>query len=384
MSAGWRARRRSATCDCSPGAGRPEPSSTTPTARRVTELSLRRSREAYRPGRVPAARCCGRLRPSTRRRRSSGSPPRLPLVFAPTGFTRMMHTEGEPAVARVAARVGIPYALSTMGTTSIERLATEAPDGREWFQLYLWRDRAGEPGLRRAGPGGGLRGARAHRRHPGRRARLRDVRNGLTIPPSLSLQDLRRRRAAPALVVRPDHHRAAGVRVAQPLRRHRRRAGRPDVRPGRDDRRPRLAALDLGRARWSSRASRPSTTRGRSSTPAPTRVIVSNHGGRQLDRAPTPLEVLPAVVDAVGDRAEVYVDGGILSGSDVVAAVALGRACRPGRARVPLRPDGRRRARACSGPPRSSRDEVAEHPRAARRHARVDLRPRSRTAAHRR
>ena len=62
-------------------------------------------------------------------------------MFGPTGFTRMMHTEGEPAVARVAARAGIPYALSTMGTTSIERLAAAAPDCRRWFQLYLWRDR---------------------------------------------------------------------------------------------------------------------------------------------------------------------------------------------------------------------------------------------------
>jgi len=70
-----------------------------------------------------------------------GRPAALPLVFGPTGFTRMMHTEGEPAVARVAARAGIPYALSTMGTTSIERLATEVPQCRRWFQLYLWRDR---------------------------------------------------------------------------------------------------------------------------------------------------------------------------------------------------------------------------------------------------
>src|SRR6185295_777010 len=68
-------------------------------------------------------------------------PSAMPLVFAPTGFTRMMHTEGEPAVARVAARVGIPYALSTMGTASIEDLAAQAPGGRLWFQLYLWRDR---------------------------------------------------------------------------------------------------------------------------------------------------------------------------------------------------------------------------------------------------
>ena len=78
-------------------------------------------------------------------------------------------------------------------------------------------------------------------------------------------------------------------------------------------------------------------------------VIVSNHGGRQLDRAPTPLEVLPAVVDAVGDRAEVYVDGGILSGSDVVAAVAFGARAALGGPGLPLRPDGRRRARRAAG-----------------------------------
>ena len=70
-----------------------------------------------------------------------GRPAALPLVFAPTGFTRLMHTEGEPAVARVAERAGIPYALSTMGTTSMETLAAAVPGARRWFQLYLWRDR---------------------------------------------------------------------------------------------------------------------------------------------------------------------------------------------------------------------------------------------------
>src|SRR3954452_5539997 len=104
------------------------------------ETGLRRSRQAF--GRVE-------LRPRVLRDVSRvdtstmilGRPSALPLVFAPTGFTRMMHTEGERAVARVARRVGIPYALSTMGTTSIEDLAAAAPGGRLWFQLYLWRDR---------------------------------------------------------------------------------------------------------------------------------------------------------------------------------------------------------------------------------------------------
>src|SRR5919107_4623183 len=93
------------------------------------EVSLRRSRQAY--GRVEfnptVLRDVAIVDKSTT---ILGKPVAAPIVFAPTGFTRMVHTEGEPAVARVAARVGIPYALSTMGTTSIERLANAAPDGR--------------------------------------------------------------------------------------------------------------------------------------------------------------------------------------------------------------------------------------------------------------
>ena len=82
-----------------------------------------------------------------------------PFCFAPTGFTRMMQHEGERAVVRVAERVGIPYALSTMGTTSIEDVAAAAPEARKWFQLYVWRDRgAGEDLIARAA-GGRLRGA---------------------------------------------------------------------------------------------------------------------------------------------------------------------------------------------------------------------------------
>src|SRR6478736_3907592 len=104
------------------------------------ELSLRRSRAAY--ARVEfQPRVLQDVSDVDTATTILGSPAAAPLVFAPTGFTRMMHTEGEPAVARVAARVGIPYALSTMGTTSIEELPAAAPGGRLWFQLYLWRDR---------------------------------------------------------------------------------------------------------------------------------------------------------------------------------------------------------------------------------------------------
>ena len=104
------------------------------------EASLRRSRRAYE--RVEfQPRVLQDVSAVDTSTTILGRPAALPLVFAPTGFTRLMHTDGEPAVARVAARAGIPYALSTMGTTSIERLAASAPDGRQWFQLYLWRDR---------------------------------------------------------------------------------------------------------------------------------------------------------------------------------------------------------------------------------------------------
>src|SRR3954447_16819275 len=115
-----------------------------------------------------------------------GRPAALPLVFGPTGFTRMMHTEGEPAVARVAAGAGIPYALSTMGTTSVERLAGEGPGGGLWFQLYLWRDREASRDLVERARAAGYEALVLTVDTPVPGRRLRDERNGLTIPPALS------------------------------------------------------------------------------------------------------------------------------------------------------------------------------------------------------
>jgi L-lactate dehydrogenase (cytochrome) len=256
----------------------------------------------------------------------------LPLAFAPTGFTRLMHHDGERAVARVAQREGIPVGLSTMGTTSIEDLAAAAPDASKWFQLYLWRDRDASAELvaraRRAGYGALL--LTVDTPVPG--ARQRDVRNGLTIPPALTARTLADIARHPAwwtnlLTTEPLSFASIGswdgslVQLTSTL----------------FD--PSLNAADLTwlRELWDG----PLVVKGILSARDARRVVdlgtdavvVSSHGGRQLDRVPAPLEALPAVVAEVGDRAEVLLDTGILSGADVVAAVAMGaRACLVARA----------------------------------------------------
>ncbi|HET7799079.1 MAG TPA: alpha-hydroxy acid oxidase [Humibacillus xanthopallidus] len=261
-----------------------------------------------------------------------GRPAAAPIVFAPTGFTRMMHTEGEGAVARVAARTGIPYALSTMGTTSIESLAYAAPECRRWFQLYLWRDREASRDFVTRAHESGYEALVLTVDTPVAGPRLRDVRNGLTIPPSLSLSTLVDGALHPAwwfdlLTTEPlefaSLNRFEGT-VAELVGRL-------------FDPAATIADLVWLRSIWDG----PLVVKGiltvedaRAVVDAGAdAVVVSNHGGRQLDRSATPLEALPAVVEAVGDRAEVYVDGGVMSGSDVVAAVAQGaRAVLVGRA----------------------------------------------------
>jgi L-lactate dehydrogenase (cytochrome) len=261
-----------------------------------------------------------------------GSPSALPLAFAPTGFTRMMQHEGERAVARVAEAVGIPYALSTLGTTSIEDVAAAAPGARKWFQLYVWRDRGAGKELVERARAAGYEALMLTVDVPVAGARLRDARNGLTIPPSLTLRTVLDAATHPAWwfnllstepLVFASLTSSEGT-VAELINRM-------------FD--PSLTVRDVEwlRETWTG----PLIVKGIQHVDDARMVVdagvdalvVSNHGGRQLDRAPTPLEVLPAVVEAVGDRAEVLLDGGVRSGADVVAAVALGaRACLVGRA----------------------------------------------------
>jgi L-lactate dehydrogenase (cytochrome) len=295
------------------------------------ELTLARMRDAY--DRVE-------FRPSVLRDVSSvdtsttilGRRSALPLALGPTGFTRMMHTEGEPAVGRVAGRAGIPYALSTMGTTSIERLAAEAPDTDLWFQLYLWRDReAGRDFVSRASEAGyDALVLTVDTPVPG--PRLRDVRNGLTIPPSLTLRTFLDGATRPAwwwdLLTTEPLQFASLSRFEGTV---------AELIGSMFDPAATLTDVEWLRGTWTGKLVVKGVQNGTDAKAVvdagADAVIVSNHGGRQLDRSPVPLEVLPEIIEAVGDRAEVYVDGGIMSGGDVVAAVALGaRAALVGRA----------------------------------------------------
>ncbi|MGY1591341.1 alpha-hydroxy acid oxidase [Geodermatophilus sp. SYSU D00708] len=295
------------------------------------EESLRRSREAFTrlEFRPSVLRDVSVVDPSTT---VLGRPAALPLVFAPTGFTRLMHTEGESAVGRVAARVGIPHALSTMGTTTIEALAAAAPGGRRWFQLYLWRDREASEALVARAAAAGYEALVLTVDTPVAGPRLRDVRNGFTIPPALTLRTVANAAVHPRwwvdlLTTEPLEFaslRSWGGTVAELADRvFEPAATLADVR----DLRQRWSGALVVKGVQTAEDARAVVDAGADA------VVVSNHGGRQLDRAPTPLLELPAVVAAVGDRAEVYLDGGILDGADVVAAVALGaRACLVGRA----------------------------------------------------
>ena len=153
------------------------------------ELSVDRSVQAF--ARVVfhphVLRNVGSVEPSTT---ILGRRAALPMVLAPTGFTRMMRTEGEPAVARSAARAGIPYALSTLGTTSVDRLRSEAPDTELWFQLYLSRDHGRSRELLGRAKASSYTTLVVTVDVPVAGARLRDSYNGLTLPPTLTLRTL--------------------------------------------------------------------------------------------------------------------------------------------------------------------------------------------------
>ncbi|GAA1057702.1 L-lactate dehydrogenase [Agromyces luteolus] len=252
-----------------------------------------------------------------------GGPSALPFGIAPTGFTRMMQTEGEEAGAGAAGAAGIPFTLSTLGTTSIEGVKAANPHGRNWFQLYVMKQREISYGLAERAAAAGFDTLFFTVDTPVAGARLRDKRNGFSIPPQLTLGTVINALPRPAwwinFLTTPKLEFASlsstGGTVGELL------DSAMDPTISFDD-------LDVIRQIWPGKIVVKGVQTVEDAKLLADRgvdgVVLSNHGGRQLDRAPVPFLLLPDVVREVGGDLEVHVDTGIMSGADIVASIALG------------------------------------------------------------
>ncbi|MDR6971979.1 alpha-hydroxy acid oxidase [Leifsonia shinshuensis] len=252
-----------------------------------------------------------------------GGPSALPFGIAPTGFTRLMQTEGETAGAGAAGAAGIPFTLSTLGTTSIEGVKAANPNGRNWFQLYVMRQREISYGLVERAAQAGFDTLFFTVDTPIAGARLRDKRNGFSIPPQLTLGTILNAIPRPwwwyDFLTTPKLEFASlsstGGTVGDLLN----AAMDPSINY--DD-------LAIIREMWPGKLvikgvqnvedARTLVDHGVDG------IVLSNHGGRQLDRAPIPFHLLPSVVREVGHHTEVAIDTGIMNGADIIAAYALG------------------------------------------------------------
>lgn len=263
-----------------------------------------------------------------------GSRVPLPIALAPVGGPRLFHHEGELAVARAVRDAGIPYGLSTLGTTSIEALAAET-DTPLWFQLYLWGDRGVAREAVARARAAGFRALLVTTDTTVRSKRERELRAGVQLPnPELTLSTLADGARHPAWAW---HFLTSDVIAF------------PNVAPPGAPSRERVTGMFDGtlswrdlewiRELWDGPIALKGVLRADEARQAADEgldaVIVSNHGGRQLDHVPAAIEVLPGIVDAVEGRLEVLLDSGVRRGSDIVAALALGaRAVLVGRAHL--------------------------------------------------
>lgn len=267
-----------------------------------------------------------------------GQPVPFPLILAPTGFTRIADPSGELAVARAADRAGLPYTLSTMGTRSAEEVSAVC-DGSKWFQVYVWRDKGllRDMILRASSAGFEVLCITVDAAMLGRRER--DVRRGFTLPPKLG----------PGILLEGLLHPSWSLRFAlsDPIT-FANVAGNSGVG---ESSAVNLAAfmnsqfdptLSWGDVEWMrSLWDGPVLVKGVQSVAdaviARDRgldgVVLSNHGGRQLDSAPAIIDLVQPVADAVGGELDIVCDGGVRRGGDIVKALALGAtACMIGRA----------------------------------------------------
>ena len=252
-----------------------------------------------------------------------GGPSSLPFGIAPAGFTRMMHTAGEKAGAAAAGAAGIPFSLSTVGTASPEDVAAANPGGRNFFQLYMWRDRDRSIDVLDRAAAAGFDALLVTVDVPVAGARLRDRYNGLTIPPTLTGRTL--------LDAIPKVRWWTDFLTTEPIGFATFKGFDGTVAELLDSMfDPSVTFDDLVwiRDRWPG----PVVVKGVQTLDDAKRcahlgvdgVVLSNHGGRQLDRAPVPFDLLPAVRSELPGDIEVWIDTGIMSGADIVAALARG------------------------------------------------------------
>jgi 4-hydroxymandelate oxidase len=271
------------------------------------EVTLRRNREAFE--RLPLHY---RVLVDVSRRELAttvlGTPVSMPLLVAPTAFHRLAHPDGELATVRAAGAAGTVMMLSTLSTTRVEEVAAAAT-GPLWFQLYVYRDRGVTRALVDRVQRAGCQALVLTVDAPVLGQRERDARNRFRLPPGLSVENL----LPEGMGLLPDAPQDSGLAAyfAELID-------------------PALEWKDLAWLR--SITELPLVVKGlvrpddavRAVEHGAAAVVVSNHGGRQLDGAPATIEVLPRVVDAVGGRIEVLMDGGVRRGTDVLKALAFG------------------------------------------------------------
>ncbi len=238
-----------------------------------------------------------------------GTPVPFPVLVAPTAMQRLAHPDGECATARAAARAGTVMVVSTTATTSLEEVRAAAP-GPMWFQLYVYRDREVTRALIERARDVGYQAIMLTVDAPLLGRRERDIRSGFTLPGDLHIANAETAGMGQVPEASTD---ASGLMLHF-----------------RDLHDPALTPRDI---EWIASVSKlPVVVKGivrgddarRAVDHGAAAVVVSNHGGRQLDTAIPAIRALPEVADAVGGRAEVLMDGGVRRGTDVLKAIALG------------------------------------------------------------
>ena len=288
----------------------------------LQEISIRRAKEAFQ--RVEfQARVLQGVTEVDLSREVLGTRTSMPIILAPTGYTRMMHYLGEYAVAASAAKHDLIYTLSTMGTCSPADLAKATPEGRRWFQLYLWQNRQQSQDFISQARDNGFDALMLTVDTPVSGQRLRDTRNGLTVPPRITAKTFLNMATKPRwwanLLTTPPLEFAAMRGYDKSLFELAQLIFDPSVT---------IKDVAWIQQQWQG----PLIVKGIQTVADAVEmkklgvqgIVLSNHGGRQMDRGTTPLELLTEVRREVGESMEVYIDGSVLYGGDVLAAVALG------------------------------------------------------------